>query len=93
MKDRIFQKYHLFSCIGMLAASLYPLWMGVRVVTDMLRNGAVYKEDYPKYIIPYTPICLAVFCRRFSDAPLHAAVPAARTGVGLGFRSRSIFYF
>lgn len=61
MGDRLFRKYHLFSCTGVLAASLYPLWMGVRVVTDMLRNGVVHQEDYPKYIIPYTPVCLAVF--------------------------------
>jgi hypothetical protein len=34
--------------------------MGVKVVSDMIRFGTVYAEDYPKYIIPYTPIALAV---------------------------------
>jgi len=34
--------------------------MGVKVVSDMIRHGTVYAEDYPKYIIPYTPIALAV---------------------------------
>ncbi|MDE6749486.1 MAG: hypothetical protein K2K21_10585 [Lachnospiraceae bacterium] len=60
MKNKLFSKYYLFSCVGVLLASCYPLSMGVRVVSDMIINGTVFKENYPKYIIPYTPICLAV---------------------------------
>ena len=60
MKNKLFSKYYLFSCAGVLLASCYPLSMGVRVVSDMIINGTVFKENYPKYIIPYTPICLAV---------------------------------
>ncbi len=55
-----FKKFYLFSVIGVLIASFYPLFMGVKVVSDMVRNGTVLGEDYPKYIIPYTPISLAV---------------------------------
>ena len=50
----------LISLAVMLAASFYPLLMGVRVVSDMLRDGTVLKENYPKYIIPYTPIAVAL---------------------------------
>ncbi|MDE7252772.1 MAG: hypothetical protein K2O32_07515 [Acetatifactor sp.] len=60
MKNKHYNRFYLFSCIGVLAASCYPLWMGVRVITDMIVDGTVLKENYPKYIIPYTPICLAV---------------------------------
>ena len=60
MKNKSFNKYYLFSCIGVLIASYYPLSMGIRVITDMITSGTVMKENYPKYIIPYTPICLAV---------------------------------
>ncbi|MDE7430693.1 MAG: hypothetical protein K2N34_02060, partial [Lachnospiraceae bacterium] len=60
MKNKLFRKYYLFSCVGVLLASCYPLSMGVRVITGMITNGTVYKEDYPKYIIPYTPICLTI---------------------------------
>ncbi|MBD5460623.1 MAG: hypothetical protein HDR26_06735 [Lachnospiraceae bacterium] len=60
MKNKLFSKYYLFSCVGVLLASYYPLSMGVRVITDMIADGTVFKENYPKYIIPYTPICLAV---------------------------------
>lgn len=60
MKNKSFNRYYLFACIGVLVASYYPLSMGVRVVTDMIANGTVLKENYPKYIIPYTPICIAI---------------------------------
>lgn len=60
MKNKPFNRYYLLTCIGVLIASYYPLSMGVRVITDMIANGTVMKENYPKYIIPYTPICLAV---------------------------------
>ena len=60
MKNKVFNRYYLFSCLGVLIASYYPLSMGVRVITDMLVNGTVMKENYPKYIIPYTPISVAI---------------------------------
>lgn len=60
MNNKTFKKYYVFTCIAVLVASFYPLWMGVRVVTDMIVDGTVLKENYPKYIIPYTPISLAL---------------------------------
>lgn len=59
MKKR-FICYYLFSCLLVLLASYYPLSMGVRVVGDMIADGTVLKENYPKYIIPYTPISVAI---------------------------------
>lgn len=55
-----FKKYYLFSVIGVFMASFYPLYMGVKVIADMIRDGTVQAENYPKYIIPYTPVSLAV---------------------------------
>ena len=60
MKNKVFNRYYLCSLAGVLIASFYPIWMGVKVVSDMICHGTVYAEDYPKYIIPYTPIALAV---------------------------------
>ena len=60
MKNKLFNWYYLLSCIGILIASYYPLSMGVRVISDMITNGSVAKENYPKYIIPYTPISIAI---------------------------------
>ena len=61
MENKRFARYYWLSCLGVLLASWYPLSMGARVVGDMITNGSVMKENYPKYIIPYTPIALAVF--------------------------------
>ena len=60
MKNNQFHRYYLLSCIGILIASYYPLSMGIRVITDMVVTGTVLKENYPKYIIPYTPISIAI---------------------------------
>ncbi len=60
MKSKLFNRYYLLSCIGVLIASYYPLSMGIRVITDMIVDGTVLKENYPKYIIPYTPISIAI---------------------------------
>ena len=60
MKNKQFNRYYLLSCIGVLIASYYPLSMGVRVIRDMIAIGTVAKENYPKYIIPYTPMCIAI---------------------------------
>lgn len=54
------KRFYLFSVIGVLIASLYPLLMGVKLVADIILSGTVLAENYPKYIIPYTPISLAV---------------------------------
>ena len=60
MENITFRKYYLFSLLGVLLASCYPIYMGISVIVDMIRYGAVYAENYPKYIIPYTPIALAL---------------------------------
>ena len=54
-----YAKYCLLSSAAVAAASVYPLYMGARVLAEMARRGAVPLEEYPKYVIPYTPIALA----------------------------------
>ena len=60
MENKTFRKYYLFSLLGVLLASCYPIYMGISVIVEMIRYGTVYAENYPKYIIPYTPIALAL---------------------------------
>ena len=60
MENKAFRNYYLFSILGVLLASCYPIYMGISVMVDMIRYGTVYAENYPKYIIPYTPIALAL---------------------------------
>lgn len=60
MKQKTFRRFYILSLFCILIASVYPLYMGIRVVSDMLRFGTVYAESYPKYVIPYTPISIAM---------------------------------
>ena len=60
MENKKFKNYYLLSLLGVLFASCYPIYMGITVIVDMIRYGTVYAENYPKYIIPYTPIALAL---------------------------------
>ncbi len=89
MKSKSFSRYYLLSCLGALIASYYPLSMGIRVIYDMIVSGTVLKENYPKYIIPYTPISIAVIigvllmplCIRFLRKYALAGGALAATGV------------
>jgi len=60
MENKTFRTYYLFSVFGVFLASVYPIYMGVSVVVDMIRFHTVYAEAYPKYIIPYTPIAISL---------------------------------
>ena len=54
------KKYWIFALLGTLAVSGYPIYMGIKVLHDMARYGFVPQARFPKYIIPYTPIAIAV---------------------------------
>ena len=60
MGNKAFRNYYLLSLLGIFLLSLYPIYMGVSVVADVIRYGTVYAENYPKYIIPYTPISVSL---------------------------------
>lgn len=60
MNNTTLKKYYVFSLLGILLASIYPLYMGIKVGVDMIKHGTVFAENYPKYIIPYTPISISL---------------------------------
>ena len=60
MKNKKFTAYWLLVLLGVIAAAFYPLYMGISVIADMIRDGTVLKENYPKYVIPYTPLAVSV---------------------------------
>ena len=97
MKNKGFRRYYLFACIGVLIASYYPLSMGIQVITDMITEGTVMKENYPKYIIPYTPISIAIILGMFI-MPLciklfrrYALFGGASIATGLFFATEFLF--
>lgn len=97
MKTKSFRRYYFLACAGVVLASVYPLTMGVRVITDMIADGVVQKENYPKYIIPYTPISLAVIvgvllmplC--FKLLKKYALAGGAAAAAGVFFASELLF--
>lgn len=60
MNNKSFWRFYLFALAAVVAASFYPIYMAIRVAGEILQNGTVPIESYPKYIIPYTPISIAV---------------------------------
>lgn len=40
--------------------SVYPIYMGVVTLVQFLQNGWVDAQHYPKYVIPYTPLCVGL---------------------------------
>ena len=59
-RQKTFRLYWLFALLGTLAVSAYPIYMGVKVIRSMSLYGFVPQKNYPKYIIPYTPVAIAV---------------------------------
>ncbi|MGM9640643.1 MAG: hypothetical protein ACI3V3_04695 [Faecousia sp.] len=60
MNNKRYTRFYILSLLLVLIASAYPLYMGVVTTAEMIQKGAVSMESYPKYIIPYTPIAVAM---------------------------------
>lgn len=60
MKNIKYRNYYIISLASIIILSIYPIFMGMSVICDMLSNGTVLAENYPKYIIPYTPISISL---------------------------------
>ncbi len=85
------KRYCLTCIISVLILSVYPLYMGVRVVWEMLQNGAVISENYPKYLIPYTPISLALLIGALL-LPLLKRLTQMRSIIVLSLTSLGVFF-
>lgn len=55
-----YKKFYISSLVFIVLLSVYPIYMGISVLLQYIQKGSVWSEAYPKYIIPYTPICIAV---------------------------------
>lgn len=55
-----YKKFYLLSVSVVLAVSIYPIMMGITTLSAYLASGFVDAASYPKYIIPYTPLCIAL---------------------------------
>ncbi len=60
MGKKEYKKYYFIALACLIAACTYPIYMGIYVIVETCANGFVRVEDYPKYVIPYTPIAIAL---------------------------------
>ena len=60
MKNKEYRRFYLLSLALIVLLSAYPIYMGVKVAIEYLSNGYIFNTDYPKYVIPYTPMCIAI---------------------------------
>jgi len=94
---------YLLSLGIVLLASVYPIYMGVVVLWAYIQNGGIAAVDYPTYIIPYTPISIAVIictaalplifklCKKFT-LPILSILGAALFLVAqIGFEQITVF--
>jgi hypothetical protein len=54
------RSYYLLSLALVFLMSFYPLFMGVQLLGEYFTAGKVDAASYPKYVIPYTPIAIAL---------------------------------
>ena len=60
-KLSVTNKHYYFLSLGaILLLSFYPIFMGVKLLSAYISDGHVNVTDYPKYVIPYTPIAIAL---------------------------------
>ena len=52
--------FYIVSIILILVISIYPVFRGITTLTSYYQNGFIEAENYPKYIIPYAPICFSI---------------------------------
>lgn len=87
MMEKSWRKFYFSSLGVLLALSAYPVILGIKIIILQLQNGSIRPEDYARYVIPYTAICLSILIsvglypvlaklRRFSNL--------AATVLGLG---------
>jgi hypothetical protein len=55
-----YKKFYVISLGALSLACAYPIYMGIAMLMSYINKGFVDVVDYRKYVIPYTPICIAL---------------------------------
>lgn len=55
-----YRAFYLVSLLVILVLSAYPIYMGITLLSSYFENGFVHAANYKKYVIPYTPMCIAI---------------------------------
>ena len=91
------KKVYVLSLGAVLLASAYPLYMGAVLLVSYLQHGGIDMADYPRYIIPYTPVCISlIVCVAllplvFRLCKKYALLVVSILGVGLFLGAETLF--
>jgi len=97
------KKVYLLSYMTIILASIYPIYMGVLMLSAYIKDGGIEAANYPSYIIPYTPICAALIictallplvyklCKRFTLPILSVLGAVLFLIVETGFEKIAVF--
>jgi hypothetical protein len=97
------KKIWLLSFGIILFMSVYPIYMGAVMLLGYIQNGGIDVADYPSYIIPYTPICIALIgctallplffnqCKKFALPVLSVLGVGLFLGAEIGFEQIAVF--
>lgn len=55
-----YKKFYFLTLGVLILACSYPIYMGVVTLASYISNGFIDVGTYRKYVIPYTPICIAL---------------------------------
>jgi hypothetical protein len=55
-----YKKFYFISLGALTLACAYPIYMGIATFVSYINKGFIDVADYHKYVIPYTPICIAL---------------------------------
>jgi len=96
-------KVYFVSLGTVLLTSIYPIYMGIIMLTAYLRDGGVNATNYPKYIIPYTPISIALivcvallplafkYCKKYALPVLSVLAILLFLGTEMTFEKVTVF--
>lgn len=58
--EKRYLRFYLLSVFIIFLSAAYPVYMGAVTLAAWFKQGHVASADYPKYIIPYSPISIAL---------------------------------
>lgn len=97
------KKVYLYALGAVLLASAYPIYMGAVMFSAAIQTGGIDAANYPRYIIPYTPVCIALIlcaallplasklCKKFALPVLSALGVLSFLGAEAGFERIAVF--
>lgn len=58
--EKQYFRFYILSILVILLGAAYPVYMGAVTLAAWFKQGHIASADYPKYIIPYAPISIAL---------------------------------